>query len=203
MFRMFSPYPHTTIPYHTVMPTEGPRIFGARSTGKVGDVVSVNCTSTKSKPAAVLKWFVNDNPVDATKVSHEKDKRTFVHDKELSLTNRHLCLNLQIGSDYETILSTQQDNEGLETSSLALKFILTERHFNHGVMRLKCTASIGRSYTMRSEVLVVSGDEEEQESYRLKAIENLSQGKLKLSLIYSRRFSSLFVTRESPLSSCL
>jgi len=168
-----------------VLPTEGPRIFGTRSTSKVGDVVSINCTSTKSKPAAVLKWFVNDNPVDATK----------------------------IGSDYETILSTQQDNEGLEISSLALKFILTERHFNHGVMRLKCTASIGRMYTMRTEVLVVSGDEEEQESYRLKAIENLSQVRSSaashhrhphlsnvLMLVWS--FVLFFLLSISPLSTC-
>ena len=69
------------------------------------------------------------------------------------------------------------DNEGLETSSLALKFVLSNRHFKRGILRLKCTASIGREYVMRNEVLITSEEEEEaQESSRYRVMENLSQG---------------------------
>ncbi|XP_011146977.1 uncharacterized protein LOC105187702 [Harpegnathos saltator] len=48
------------------LPEEGPTIM-ARS-GKhryqVGDVVRFNCTSTKSKPPAILSWFINGEQVD-------------------------------------------------------------------------------------------------------------------------------------------
>lgn len=47
-----------------VLPTEGPQIYLTRSKNKVGDVVTINCTSSKSKPAANLKWFINDHLID-------------------------------------------------------------------------------------------------------------------------------------------
>ncbi|GBM04349.1 hypothetical protein AVEN_146215-1 [Araneus ventricosus] len=43
-----------------VLPTEGPKITGGLSKYRVGDTVYVNCTSSKSKPAATLRWYIND-----------------------------------------------------------------------------------------------------------------------------------------------
>lgn len=84
-----------------------------------------------------------------------------------------------MGSEYETVASSMTDSEGLEVSSLTLKFIVADRHFNHGSMRLRCTASIGRMYVMRNEVLIVSEEEREaqENSSRYRVMENLSQGK--------------------------
>ena len=116
-------------------------------------MVSVNCTSPKSKPSATLRWHINETPIDAAKMA----------------------------SEYETIFSTQADTEGLEISSLALKFILTDKHFNHGILRLRCTASIGMMYNMRNEVLIASETQDELENTLsksgLRVSENLSQGK--------------------------
>ncbi|XP_077562834.1 uncharacterized protein LOC144178688 [Haemaphysalis longicornis] len=108
-----------------VLPTEGPRITGGQVQYRVGDTVSVNCTSAKSKPAATLRWFVNDVPVAE-----------------------------QYGRGGESEYSTTLHADGLETASLGLRFVLTEDHFRGGNMKLKCTATISRVYTMSNEELV-------------------------------------------------
>ncbi|XP_064469109.1 uncharacterized protein LOC135383663 [Ornithodoros turicata] len=108
-----------------VLPTEGPRISGERVRYKVGDSVAVNCTSAKSKPAATLRWFINDVPV--------------------------------VDPSYETEYSTTLHSDGLETASLCLRFIVTREHFRDGNMKLKCTATISRVYTMSNEELVLGG----------------------------------------------
>ncbi|GFU70482.1 hypothetical protein TNCV_2511381 [Trichonephila clavipes] len=46
--------------FFSVLPTEGPKITGGVSKYRVGDTVYVNCTSSKSKPAATLRWYIND-----------------------------------------------------------------------------------------------------------------------------------------------
>ncbi|RWS26121.1 hypothetical protein B4U80_07266, partial [Leptotrombidium deliense] len=105
-----------------VLPVEGPRITGSRVRYNVGDTVNINCTSAKSKPAAKLKWFINDE-VSATKYELE----------------------------YLNTLHT----DGLETSTLGLRFIVNEKHFQQGNMKLKCTATISRVYAMSNEALVL------------------------------------------------
>ena len=47
----------------TALPETGPRISGGRKTYYRGDIVRVNCTSARSKPAAKLHWFFNSQPV--------------------------------------------------------------------------------------------------------------------------------------------
>ncbi|XP_050734176.1 uncharacterized protein LOC127007352 [Eriocheir sinensis] len=43
------------------LPTQGPLIQGSKSHYQVGDVARLNCTSAKSKPAAELAWYINDD----------------------------------------------------------------------------------------------------------------------------------------------
>ncbi|XP_015607897.1 uncharacterized protein LOC107273841 isoform X2 [Cephus cinctus] len=47
-----------------VLPDKGPRITGGRSKYQIGDIVRLNCTSARSKPAALLNWFINSEPAD-------------------------------------------------------------------------------------------------------------------------------------------
>ncbi|GIY70876.1 hypothetical protein CDAR_248881 [Caerostris darwini] len=49
--------------FSRMLPTEGPKITGGVSKYRVGDTVYVNCTSSKSKPAATLRWYINDELV--------------------------------------------------------------------------------------------------------------------------------------------
>lgn len=51
--------------FFTVLPQDGPKIFGGRLTYKIGDTVNVNCSSGRSKPAAKLSWMLNGKPADA------------------------------------------------------------------------------------------------------------------------------------------
>nr|CAD7264738.1 unnamed protein product [Timema shepardi] len=48
------------------LPDEGPRISGGRPRYQVGDMVRVNCTSGRSKPAAQLVWFINGQQADSS-----------------------------------------------------------------------------------------------------------------------------------------
>ncbi|GFQ73686.1 ig-like domain-containing protein [Trichonephila clavata] len=43
-----------------VLPSEGPTLTGGNQEYRIGDTVVVNCTSAKSKPAATLRWYIND-----------------------------------------------------------------------------------------------------------------------------------------------
>jgi hypothetical protein len=47
-----------------VLPDDGPRITGGRPRYQVHDLVSVNCTSGRSKPAVQLNWFINGEPAN-------------------------------------------------------------------------------------------------------------------------------------------
>ncbi|UYV82704.1 hypothetical protein LAZ67_22000629 [Cordylochernes scorpioides] len=130
-----------------VLPTEGPKITGGRTEYHIGDTVSVNCTSAKSKPAASLKWFVND---------------------ELA------------GPGYETEYSTTLHADGLETSTLRLRFAVTSRHFHLGSLRLRCTATISQVYTMSNEELVAGGGR--RQTSGLLVTENMGQGFIQVEI---------------------
>lgn len=41
------------------LPDTDPKITGGRPRYQIGDIVRVNCTSGRSKPAAKLTWFIN------------------------------------------------------------------------------------------------------------------------------------------------
>lgn len=47
----------------SVLPHNGPHITGERKQYQVGDELSLNCSSGKSYPESVLKWYINENEV--------------------------------------------------------------------------------------------------------------------------------------------
>jgi len=52
------------------LPDEGPIITGGFPRYHIGDKVEVNCTSSRSKPAAKLKWYINGELADPALVKH-------------------------------------------------------------------------------------------------------------------------------------
>lgn len=68
----------------TVLPTSGPQISGVRPEYRIGDKVNLNCTSARSKPAAKLRWYVNNREAkpeeyelsNATRVLHQDNLET-------------------------------------------------------------------------------------------------------------------------------
>ncbi|XP_076333443.1 uncharacterized protein LOC143237763 [Tachypleus tridentatus] len=123
------------------LPAEAPKITGKNGKYRIGDTVSVNCSSAKSKPAATLRWYINDLPV---------------------------------GPEYETSHSTILHADGLESSTLSLRFVVKEHHFVNSNMRIRCSATIPRVYTMSDEELVVGG-RLQQASGLLHISENVSK----------------------------
>ncbi|XP_042885680.1 cell adhesion molecule 1-like [Penaeus japonicus] len=47
------------------LPDEVPTISGGQAKYHVGDEVHVNCTSARSRPAASLMWYINDNQAES------------------------------------------------------------------------------------------------------------------------------------------
>ncbi|XP_076334762.1 kin of IRRE-like protein 3 [Tachypleus tridentatus] len=74
---------------------------------------------------------------------------------------------------HETRYSTKFHKDGLESSILSLKFIVTEDHLRNGNMRLKCESSVLRSYVMSNEAHAIG---EHHQASGLHIIENLNQG---------------------------
>lgn len=48
----------------TATPDHGPVITGGKARYQIGDMVRLNCTSGRSKPAAHLQWFINGEPAE-------------------------------------------------------------------------------------------------------------------------------------------
>ncbi|KAG8232306.1 hypothetical protein J437_LFUL012643 [Ladona fulva] len=49
-----------------VLPKEGPKISGEDKSYQTGETIDLNCTASKSYPAATLRWYVNDRLVNSS-----------------------------------------------------------------------------------------------------------------------------------------
>uniref|UniRef100_A0A182NE32 Ig-like domain-containing protein n=1 Tax=Anopheles dirus TaxID=7168 RepID=A0A182NE32_9DIPT len=65
-----------------VLPEADPIITGGKPRYQIGDLVRVNCTSTRSKPAAQLTWYINSELADPNSV--------YQYPTIVSLTQDHL-----------------------------------------------------------------------------------------------------------------
>lgn len=88
-----------------------------------------------------------------------------------------ILISLQATPENELEHSTTLHADGLESSSLSLRFVVNELHFRGGNMKLKCTATISRIYTMSNEELVF-GTGLRQQTSGLHITENMSHGNI-------------------------
>ncbi|XP_077287199.1 uncharacterized protein LOC143911969 [Arctopsyche grandis] len=63
IFQTVSHYRDLTV---VTMPNDGPKVVGGRSRYHINDLVKLNCSFGRSKPPAVLSWFVNGEPANET-----------------------------------------------------------------------------------------------------------------------------------------
>nr|XP_040574662.1 cell adhesion molecule 2-like [Lepeophtheirus salmonis] len=61
-FRTYNKTSNLTV---IVPPKFPPKIKGINSSYRSGDLVEINCTSSDSKPAAKLTWFMNGEPIQS------------------------------------------------------------------------------------------------------------------------------------------
>ncbi|XP_053596705.1 uncharacterized protein LOC103574415 isoform X2 [Microplitis demolitor] len=76
-----------------VMPAIGPAITGQEKSYASGDILSLNCTSSKSYPPAEIKWFINEVEVEADStrtISHRDQLVTTISSLRLELGPHHL-----------------------------------------------------------------------------------------------------------------
>ena len=72
------------------LPDEGPIITGGFPRYHIGDKVEVNCTSSRSKPAAKLKWYINGELADPDLIKHFPVRKLIIN---LVVANIFLTLN--------------------------------------------------------------------------------------------------------------
>ncbi|KAK7065447.1 hypothetical protein SK128_001142 [Halocaridina rubra] len=64
----FRTYDNHSVMVIVELPERAPTITGGRSHYRVGETASLNCTSSRSKPAATLTWFINDEQVKPSQI---------------------------------------------------------------------------------------------------------------------------------------
>ncbi|CAL4140904.1 unnamed protein product, partial [Meganyctiphanes norvegica] len=100
------------------IPREKPVVVGGRKKYQPGDMVRLNCTSSPSKPAATLTWFINGRRVTRNQSPHH----------------------------YLTPYQPLMLEDGLEVSTLGLTFRATHEHFPKNLLSLRCSSEIGIYY---------------------------------------------------------
>ncbi|TRY78720.1 hypothetical protein TCAL_13275 [Tigriopus californicus] len=100
-------------------PRGGPHIQGVPNEEvQIGDELLINCTSLKSKPAAILNFFINNN-----KVSHRRG---------ISLR--------------QFLIVNEEDTPQTESSILSMKFHVRKNHVRQGRILIRCEATILNAY---------------------------------------------------------
>lgn len=104
-------------------------VTGGQARYQIGDVVRLNCTSGRSKPAAHLQWFING----------EKPEEMLTRQYETIITGREgkFSNSLRKIIPKYTTLSPLFSPTGLESTIVGLEFRVRQRHFRKGDMKLK------------------------------------------------------------------
>ncbi|KAK9298917.1 hypothetical protein QLX08_007944 [Tetragonisca angustula] len=76
-----------------VLPQDGPSITGEEKVYATGDVLGLNCTSGKSHPATILKWFINGEQVkpDTEMVFEQHGLYSVISSLRLQLEPDHIA----------------------------------------------------------------------------------------------------------------
>ncbi|XP_077287063.1 cell adhesion molecule 2-like isoform X2 [Arctopsyche grandis] len=78
------------------LPKDGPHITGQQKDYQIGDTLSLNCTSGRSYPAALLQWYVNEEEITSKReleeyslVTHQHGLVTAILGLRLPLAGKH------------------------------------------------------------------------------------------------------------------
>ncbi|XP_076344003.1 kin of IRRE-like protein 3 isoform X2 [Tachypleus tridentatus] len=107
-----------------------PKLTTGKKEYRVGDVVEVNCSSSRDKETVRLTWFVNDQEV------------------KVWLKANHLYV-----IDYSPIIY----KDDAVSSLIGLKFRLTHDHLLSEGLRIKCTATKSTILDTRNHNIIVGG----------------------------------------------
>ncbi|XP_068245518.1 uncharacterized protein [Palaemon carinicauda] len=91
----FHTYTNQSVMVVVELPERGPTISGGRLHYRVGDTARLNCTSSRSKPAATLTWFINGIPASPT---HLIPYHSWIHVD--GLESRRLGLHFKVEKEH-------------------------------------------------------------------------------------------------------
>ena len=108
-----------------VLPRNEPRISGGKKTYYIGDRVRVNCTSARSKPAAVLHWFINNKPV-ISYLFHVEYKFLLLYQKNVEI-GKHTYLKYDYQCFILFILNIESGKDVYRNKSFLFPFLILIR----------------------------------------------------------------------------
>nr|XP_046910388.1 uncharacterized protein LOC124491736 isoform X3 [Dermatophagoides farinae] len=111
---------------------------------------------------------INVLPTSGPKITTDQNKYTVGDEIQANCTsdrsNLDIILNFTINGepitnsiDYEVKYSTQLHSDSLKTSGLSLRFLLNDKHFYQGKLKLKCIASVPL-YNIQNEAIKIVKD---------------------------------------------
>eukprot|EP00095_Tigriopus_kingsejongensis_P001102 maker-scaffold497_size155254-snap-gene-0.10 protein:Tk01102 transcript:maker-scaffold497_size155254-snap-gene-0.10-mRNA-1 annotation:"PREDICTED: uncharacterized protein LOC102680362 isoform X2" len=122
------------------LPRGGPHIQGVPNHEvNIGEELLINCTSLKSKPAAKLEFFLNNN-----KVSGAKDLAV-VHAWTSNGTSFQVSGRRAI-SLRQFLITNEEDKPQTESSILSMQFHIRKHHVRQGRILIRCEATILNAY---------------------------------------------------------
>ena len=93
---------------------------------------------------------------------------------------------LQLGTEFDLEHSTTLYSDGLESTSLSLRFKTKEKHFaSTGSMTVKCRSQILGVYRIENEAQLIIYNSVDKQQQSSGFSENLSQGLFTITLHYS------------------
>lgn len=119
------------------LPRGGPHIQGVQQDVKIGDYISLNCTSLKSKPAANLTFYINGRNV---RQFISSKNRSEIHTFQASEMRRvHVSSSLITNEDHDRHVDR-------ESSILSLNFKVKKHHVRDARIEIRCDATIFNIY---------------------------------------------------------
>ncbi|XP_035704295.1 uncharacterized protein LOC118434585 isoform X2 [Folsomia candida] len=135
-FASFMGESHMTVVY---LPKEGPQITGnLRDEYEVGDILELNCTSSKSFPPAKLSWYINDMPVMGQTDPPHYDGSVELLPSSHGGSGKHLTITSHHNNN-----NNNNGHNLIRPTSHRLHLELTPTHFgSKGTAKIRCVARI-------------------------------------------------------------
>ncbi|KAG1701681.1 Cell adhesion molecule 3 [Nymphon striatum] len=128
-------------------PKHAPIISGYANSYKVGDYVSVNCTSDRSKPGVHLKWYVGDSFLNYRFISIDDDDDDDDDDGDVDEGD---VLGMQ-SRMLQYVSSVSNESIAIKSVSI-LKFKIKQEHMRSGQISLKCISSFANSENISMKI---------------------------------------------------
>ncbi|RWS12290.1 uncharacterized protein B4U79_07609 [Dinothrombium tinctorium] len=142
----FIVYDQSKSTFYTVQEGNGPVITGTKATYKLSDYINVTCTSSKSKPASDLSWFINDKLVNDGESVKNFPKVQFSDGNEIA----RMALSFRLSSYFDSTPSSSYLSSSSSPSKSTQSKRLTAKLRENRHIRLKCESRTLKKFNIGS-----------------------------------------------------